>query len=140
MTFADTTAEAASGESEGPMSRNLLQRLDLAVTRALFRLPPGVQLLLSGRKQVRIDGQILDPQIQLLMAARKLVGGGRLRAESPALGRSRMRAEARRYQNVSPPLRAVRDFAINGPAGPIRVRHYAPAESGGPHPLLVFFH
>ena len=27
-----------------------------------------------------------------------------------------------------------------GAAGPVRARHYAPDEPGGPHPLLVFFH
>ncbi len=38
-----------------------------------------------------------------------------------------------------PPLASVEDRAIPGPAGPLRVRVYAP-EGSGPRPGLVFFH
>jgi acetyl esterase len=41
------------------------------------------------------------------------------------------------------PVGEVRDLTIEGAAGPLRARHFAPAESGGaggPNPLLVYYH
>jgi acetyl esterase len=38
------------------------------------------------------------------------------------------------------PVGIVRDLVVDGATGPLIVRHYAPEEGGGPHPLLVFFH
>ena len=40
------------------------------------------------------------------------------------------------------PVASVRDLEIDGgdASVPLRARHYAPPEPGGPHPLLVFYH
>jgi len=38
------------------------------------------------------------------------------------------------------PVGRVRELTVDGATGPLRARHYAPPESGGPHPLLVFLH
>jgi acetyl esterase len=95
---------------------------------------------LSGRPPIGIDGLTLDPELQLLLALRKLRGGGGLRAETHAQARARMRRETLRYAGDVEPVRSARDLAIAGAAGTLRARHYAPEEAGGPHPLLVFFH
>jgi acetyl esterase len=34
----------------------------------------------------------------------------------------------------------VRDLLVEGAAGPLAARHYAPEEGGEPHPLVVYFH
>lgn len=120
--------------------KSLSRSVELAVARALFRLPRGLQQSLSFRAPVRIDGQTLDPEMQLALAARQLLGGLTLRAETPEIARSRMRQEALKYVGVPAPVRAVRDLSIPGPAGSLGARHYSPDEPGGPHPLLVFFH
>jgi acetyl esterase len=35
---------------------------------------------------------------------------------------------------------AVHELELAGATGPLRARHYVPAEAGGPHPLLLFLH
>lgn len=116
------------------------QRMELLFTRALFRLPRRIQSWLSLKAPIRIDGQTLDPEMQLLLAARQWRGGQTLRAETPELARRRMRAEAHRYAGDPTPVRSVQEVVIPGPGGPLRARHYAPDEPGEAHPLLVFFH
>jgi acetyl esterase len=43
------------------------------------------------------------------------------------------------YAGKPTPVGAVADLEVDGSV-PLRARHYAPAEIGGPHPLLVYFH
>jgi acetyl esterase len=54
--------------------------------------------------------------------------------------REDMRRRAAVAAGVQLPVGAVSELTIDGAAGPLRARHYAPAEPGGPHPLLVYFH
>ncbi len=125
--------------NEEPKSRSALLRAELAVARALFRLPAPVQFALSGRRPVVVDGQALLPETQLLLRLRALRGGKGLKRETPELARAAMRRETAAYPCAPVALRSVRDFEIPGAAGPLRVRHYAPDELGDV-PLLVFFH
>jgi acetyl esterase len=117
----------------------LRDRLERFVARALLRLPPQTLLRLSGAPQVVVDGQTLHPEMQFMLAARKRRGVPPLRAETAQLARNRMLAESRRYAGDPIPL-AVRDLQIPSRGHALAARHYAPAEPGGPHPLLVFFH
>ena len=118
---------------------SIFERLELAVTRLLFRLPKAMLVALSGRRPVVIDGLTLDPEMQFLIAAREFRGGRPLHEGTPPEARMRMRDEAVRYS--LPPLSLhVRDFEIPGPGGSLRARHYAPLEGGANAPLLVFFH
>jgi acetyl esterase len=54
----------------------------------LGRLPPRAQVRLSGRPPVEIDGQRLDPEVQLLLALRERLEpphpGGRAGRRLPA--------------------------------------------------------
>ena len=104
-----------------------------------MRLPAWVQVRLSGGRPVRIDGQTLDPQFQLLCSLRRLRSRYGLCEPGPAEARARFGREARMHAGRLTPVGAVRDFAIRGPAGPLPVRHYAPP-GGGPRPLLVYLH
>jgi acetyl esterase len=117
----------------------LADRAERFVARLLLGLPHPVQLRLSGKPQVVIDGQPLNPEMQLTLSTRKRRGVPPLRAESAELGRARMLAETRRYASDPIPLR-VRDLSIAAEGRTLDARHYAPDEPGGPHPLLVFFH
>jgi acetyl esterase len=103
----------------------------------LGRLPPRVQVRLSGRPPIEIDGQRLDPEAQLLLAARE-------RLEPPVWdasmtverGRAVTREEA--WIAAGPrrvPVGAVRALTAAG----LPARLYVPDEPG-PHPLLVYFH
>jgi hypothetical protein len=44
------------------------QRLELCAARLLSALPPWAQVLLSGRPPVRVDGQTLEPEVQLALS------------------------------------------------------------------------
>ena len=45
-----------------------VERLTHGVARALAALPPAIQVRLSGRQPVCIDGETLSPQMQLMLA------------------------------------------------------------------------
>jgi acetyl esterase len=103
----------------------------------LGRLSPRAQVALSGRRPIEIDGQRLDPEVQLLLAVRE-------RLEPPvwdaAMSVERGRAVTREEAWVAAGPRrvevgAVRDLTAAG----LRARLYTPDEPG-PRPLLVYFH
>jgi acetyl esterase len=113
-------------------------RTQARVARALAALPPRVQATLSGRPPITIDGQRLEPEVQLLLSLRRVIGepvwDERL---SPARARALAREEAGMAAGTRPiPVGAVRELEVAGQ----RARHYAPPEDTGPRPLLLFWH
>ena len=110
------------------------------VARALMALPPGVQVRMSGKPPVRIEGDTLAPDMQLALALLERRGDS-LETVSPAEARRARRRIAAVCAGPPQAVGAVRDLEIDAPV-PLRARHYAPApeEPGGPHPLLVFLH
>jgi acetyl esterase len=103
----------------------------------LGRLPPRAQVRLSGRRPVEIDGQRLDPEVQLLLALRERmqppVWGDAMSVER---GRAVTREEA--WVAAGPRPIAVGEVRRLTAAG-LPARLYVPDEPG-PHPLLVYFH
>ena len=108
------------------------------VARALMALPPGVQVRMSGKPPVRIEGDTLAPDMQLALALLERRGDS-LETVSPAEARRARRRIAAVCAGPPQAVGAVRDLEIDAPV-PLRARHYAPEEPGGPHPLLVFLH
>lgn len=117
--------------------RSIADRVGARVMSAMCALPERVQILLSGRPPVVRDGQTLAPELQLLLAANER------RAEMAITSAD----ELRKQQNAGArlvagrPVRvgAVRDLLVDGAAGKLRARHYAP-ERGDGAPLLLFLH
>ena len=107
--------------------------------QALDALPPGLKLRLSGKPPVVIDGQTLAPEVQLVLAVLGRRKEPPLETMSPADAREARRRLTAVFGGKPLPVGAVQDVEI-GAAAPLRARHYAPPESGGPHPLLVFYH
>jgi acetyl esterase len=106
--------------------------------RSLGRLPARVQLRLSGRPQVEVDGQRLDPCLQLVLAlGRRRVRHG-LCEPDPASARERFRREVQIFGGAKTPVGGVRDLDIDGAAGRLRARLYAPPEPAAD--LLVYLH
>jgi acetyl esterase len=118
--------------------------------RAAGGVPGSLQRALLGGS-VRLDGQELAPDIQMLLRLAKLAGD-----EAVVEGRTPAQARAdNRYGTASvarrPPLPMARvePLAIPGPAGPIPARLYvgpgqaapdAAGDGGAGRPLLVYFH
>lgn len=122
-------------------------RIEARLGRMLLHLPPRVQLHLSGRRQVQLDGQPLDPGIQLALRTLELRGyptmvGPAHGNPEPAEVRARVHREALMFSLVKTEVGSVRELRVDGAAGSLRARHYRPAGAAvtGKQPLLVFFH
>ncbi len=115
------------------------EHLQRIAAQALGTLPGPVLVRLSGRPPVVMDGQTLDPHVQLVLALGKRRGVRGLVEPSPAEGRARFRRECLVFAAPKTKVGAVREFDIPSPAGPLRARHYAPAEDGQ-QPLTVYLH
>lgn len=114
------------------------ERMQGVAARALGRLPARAQLRLSGRPQVEVDGQRLDPCLQLVLAlSRRRVRYG-LCEPDPVTARSRFRREVLIFGGTKTRVGEVRDLEIEGGDGRLRARHYAPPE--GSNDLLVYLH
>jgi len=123
-----------------PLRQPIGAAMEMLLARGLFALPAPMKVRLSGHPPVRIDGLTLDPEIQLLLRLRARLGAGPLSAGTPEAARANLRREVLRYAGRPEPVGRVGELLVAGAAGPLRARHYAPADPGGPHPLLVFFH
>jgi acetyl esterase len=102
-------------------------------------IPTRAVRLLAGGRSITIDGNTLDPTLQLMLSGQRALGvdgltvGGDVVA-SRALMREMCLGFAGPQVHVG-----VSDVAIPGPAGQIPARHYRPA-TAEPTPLLVFYH
>jgi acetyl esterase len=102
-------------------------------------VPPGAARLLAGGRSVTIDGNTLDPTLQLVLSAQHAVGiNGLVLGDDPVTSRAQARELTLSF--AGPQIHVgVSDVSIPGPAGPIAARHYHPA-TAEPAPLLVFYH
>jgi acetyl esterase len=94
-----------------------------------------------------LDGQRLDSGIQLALRSLDLRGyptmvGRRGANPEPPEVRARVHREALVFSLFKTEVESVHELEVNGSAGPLRARHYRPAQTGAgeKQPLLVFFH
>lgn len=111
--------------------------------RVLFGLPRWARRGLAGRP-VRVDGQLLDLDLQLLGRMSAVFSGRHGGAiDRAALAEQRRQADLAAEVAAEPGLDDVvtRDLTVPGGAGPIAARLYVPPAVGHePAGLLVFFH
>jgi acetyl esterase len=112
-----------------------MKRFLYLAARMTALLPRRLQIALSGRPAVVVDGQQLDPQVQLLLALRRRRGQYGLVEPTVEAGRRRYRAESTIFNPRPTKVGAVRDLEVAG----LPARHYAPERSDGA-PLTVYFH
>jgi acetyl esterase len=119
-----------------------LERFEHATARTLLGLAGRLPEPLKRRIAKTIDGGSLHPEVQVLLALRELSGLSQLSGGSPELARARMRRDARVHAGPPIAVGSVRDLTIDGPAGPLRARHYTPlrANFSEPRPIMLFFH
>jgi acetyl esterase len=118
-------------------------RLQSAATTVGLKVIPWVptraKRLLSGGRAVTIDGNTLDPTLQLALAGLRAFGmNGLVLGDDAAVSRAQLREMTLGF--AGPQIHVgVSEVSIPGPAGPIPARHYRPTTSD-PAPLVVFYH
>jgi acetyl esterase len=120
-------------------------RIEAAITRLGGALPSAVQLALSGRRPIRLDGQELDPGIQFALRALELRGsptviGPRGADPTPEAVRTHTHREALVGSLNATPVGEVTQLTVDGGDGPLNARHYMPADEPADRPLLVYLH
>ena len=115
------------------------QRTDYLLARLLTALPSPLQRRLAGGGAVERGGVTLAPEVQILLAARRWVRAPGLTALPVEAARLQMRRDAITHGGRPLAVGAVRDLEIDGGAGPLLARHYAPSSPDGA-PLLLFLH
>ncbi|OBG28223.1 lipase [Mycobacterium alsense] len=119
-------------------------RVQGAVTSVGVKVIPWIpavarRLLFRGRSVI-IDGNTLDPTLQLMLSGLHAVGiDGLVVDDDAAASRAQLRETV--VNLPGPQIHVeVDELSLPGPAGAIAARHYRPANEGAPAPLLVFYH
>lgn len=107
--------------------------------RVLPWIPSRAVRLLAGGRSITIDGNTLDPTLQLMVSSQRALG-----VDGPAVSGDVADARALIREGLlgfaGPQVHVgVRDLSLPGPAGQIPARHYRPT-TADPAPLLVFYH
>lgn len=108
--------------------------------KVIPRMPDSAKRLMSGGKAVSIDGNTLDPTIQMLLAARRASGADDADFFDPVVTRAEFDALFKDIDQRDVRVAETRSVSIPGPAGVIPARHYRPPNGGAPAPLVVYFH
>jgi acetyl esterase len=134
-------ASGPAGTSVASLDRAGSLRLagERALARALMSLPGPVQVRLSGRPPVQIDGQTLAPETQLMLALLARRGEDAIETLTPEQARIMRRRTAALYGGRPRPVGAVADLSIPAEQ-PLRARHYAPLAGEEGRGMIVFFH
>ncbi|MDT5257663.1 MAG: acetyl esterase [Mycobacterium sp.] len=107
--------------------------------KAIPWIPTAARRALVRGRAVIIDGNTLDPTLQLMLSGQRAVGiDGFVVDDDPATSRAVMREGLLNFPGPQIHVE-VDDLALPGPAGEIAARHYRPA-NGAAAPLLVFYH
>ncbi|WP_350278970.1 alpha/beta hydrolase [Kribbella sp. HUAS MG21] len=105
----------------------------------LYKLPAAVRRRLAGTP-IQIDGNTLDPDVQLLLRIENLLP--RTTKTDPVVARARFHNICKLIPGTPPEVQRVTDLTVRGSDGQLGARLYIPAD-GVPRVgdgLLVFFH
>ena len=115
----------------------LSQRLQHHAVRTLASLPPGLQVRLSGREPVHLDGDTLAPEVQLSLSLLERRREPRPETLAPSQAREVRRRLAAVYSGKPAEIGGARDLYLDGQ---LPARHYISGEPGASRPLLVYYH
>ncbi|BBZ45074.1 alpha/beta hydrolase [Mycobacterium parmense] len=115
-------------------------RVSVLGVKVIPWIPAPAKRALFGGRSVIIDGNTLDPTLQLMLSGLRAVGiDGLVVDDDPIASRALMHQTC--TELPGPQIHVgVDDLALPGPAGALAARHYRPADGGANQPLLVFFH
>jgi acetyl esterase len=117
-------------------------RIQAAVTSVGAKVIPWIpnavtEVLVRGRAVI-IDGNTLDPTLQLMLSGMRTVGIQGLTLDDAAAARAQLRESLLNFPGPQIHVE-VDDLSLPGPAGDLRARHYRPTTAAAA-PLLVFYH
>lgn len=118
----------------------LSDQLQKLLVHGLGKLPPRVQLLACGGRPVRVDGQQLEPEIQLTLLLMKLSGHQSFEERPVPEARTEIRHEAALYSGPPIPIAGTEALEVPGAEGLLAARLYDPGGLGAQAPLLVYLH
>lgn len=108
--------------------------------RALTSSPGWLQRALVGAP-IRLDGQQLDLEVQVMLACLANSSSPPLESLSPEAARAQVARETRMLAGAPPKVACVEPMQIDCDAGALAARLYVPAEATAQLlPLLVYFH
>ena len=121
-----------------------LDRIERGAFAALLAMPPALTKLAAGKPHV-VDGQTLDPQIQVGLRILSKIAGPELDELPIDKARAVLEQESWLFGGEPAEVASSRDLLIPGPAGDIPARLHLPITAGGapadaPLPLLIWFH
>jgi acetyl esterase len=117
------------------------ERVQYLAARLAAHLPDRAKVWLSGEPPVVVDGQRLDPQLQLIRSVQRRRRIPGLLEPTIARGRARYRRQTQAFRGPRTEVGSVRDFEIPAGSHRLAVRHYIPANvSSTPRPLTVYLH
>jgi acetyl esterase len=116
---------------------SLPEPVERAIVRSVEALPSRVVRLLAGRP-VRIEGQELDPRVQLILRLERLAGGWK--PMPPSELRALRRRQARVFRGRAIQVGAVRGLEIPTGDGAVAARLYEPVAAPADAPLVVYYH
>jgi acetyl esterase len=116
-----------------------LDRVQTVAAKGLMALPPKLQLLLAGGREKRVDGQQLDPQVQLMVALMN-ANDFQLRDPDHRVARERFAHDMAAIATKHPEVAWTREIDVAGAAGPLRARLYVPFGYRAPGAMLVYLH
>lgn len=119
------------------MTTTARERIEAAAARVLAALPKQAARLLAGRPIV-IEGQTLDPHVQLALRLENMTG--QFKPAPVEEVRELRRRDARAFAGPRIEVARVSDLQIPGPAGPIGARVYVADVLADPAPLIVYYH
>ncbi|MGY4710065.1 alpha/beta hydrolase [Mycolicibacterium sp. CBM1] len=137
---APTDLPSETAAKRGRWLKKALAVGNRAGVKVIPHLPGGLKRLVSGGRAIAIDGNTLDPSIQMMLAAQRAVGMSSLAVTGDPIATRRQNREATAsLDEADVHVAAISPLDIPGPAGTIPARHYRPGDGDGA-PLLVFYH
>lgn len=105
-------------------------------------IPGAAKRLLTRGRAVVIDGNTLDPTLQVMLTGMRAVGiDGLVVDDAEGPGPSRALMHQNMVELPGPQIHVeVDEISLPGPAGDITARHYRPPGDPDNAPLLVFYH
>lgn len=123
-----------------PLTLSTPDRIQAGALGPLLGLPDRVKIALSGGAPVVVDGQQLDPGLQLVFAARRLQPSPPLETLPVPDARRQLRRDIALFAGPPIPVGRVDAIEVAGADGPLDARRYVPQDFTAPGPGLVYFH